>query len=45
MVKDYDYPVCFNFPVGHVKNNWPMLEGMKMNLVVTERDVVLKPGK
>ena len=28
MIKEYDYPVCFNFPVGHVKNNWPMLGGM-----------------
>ncbi len=45
MIKDYGYPVCFNFPIGHVKNNWPMLEGMKMNLVVTERNVVLTPDK
>ena len=45
MVRDYDYPVCFNYPVGHVKNNWPMPEGMEMNLTVTKDKVVLEAVK
>lgn len=34
MVGDYDYPVAFNFPVGHVDHNLPMLEGANVDFVV-----------
>ena len=34
-VDDYDYPVCFNFPAGHVDNNLPLIFGEKVNLKVT----------
>ncbi|EHQ30536.1 S66 peptidase family protein [Mucilaginibacter paludis] len=27
-VKDYDYPVCFDFPVGHQRNNFALRCGM-----------------
>lgn len=33
-VKEYDFPICFDFPVGHVKQNFPLLMGMKASLNV-----------
>lgn len=33
-VAEYDYPVCFNFPVGHVDNNVPLLIGAEAKLTV-----------
>ncbi|MCE5204693.1 MAG: LD-carboxypeptidase [Porphyromonadaceae bacterium] len=33
-VKEYLFPVCFDFPVGHVKLNYPLLMGMKASLSV-----------
>lgn len=36
-VREYIFPVCFNFPVGHVKLNYPMLMGMKASLSVNSR--------
>lgn len=41
LVKEYDYPICFNFPVGHVVNNLPLIEGAKVSLKVTDKEVVL----
>ncbi|RYY07285.1 MAG: LD-carboxypeptidase, partial [Sphingobacteriaceae bacterium] len=35
-VKDYTYPVCFNFPVGHQKNNFALKCGIKHQLQVDE---------
>ena len=35
MVEDYDYPVAYNFPVGHVRHNIPMLCSSKVRLGVT----------
>ncbi len=32
LVKEYDYPVCFNFPVGHVTHNLPLINGAKVEL-------------
>ena len=29
---EYDYPICFNFPAGHIKQNLPMRFGMTMDL-------------
>jgi len=34
-VSQYDYPVCFNFPAGHVDNNMPIIIGAKVTLNVT----------
>lgn len=33
-VKEYNYPVCFNFPAGHIDRNLAMTFGRKMKLVV-----------
>jgi muramoyltetrapeptide carboxypeptidase len=34
LVKEYDYPVCFNFPVGHIDDNRAMVVGKSATLVV-----------
>jgi muramoyltetrapeptide carboxypeptidase len=34
VVKDYDYPVCFNFPVSHDKENYALKIGVKYILAV-----------
>lgn len=41
MVKEYDYPVCFGFPAGHVCNNYPLIEGAFVNYSVTNKSVML----
>lgn len=33
-VKEYDYPVCFNFPAGHVDFNLPLVMGVNLKLEV-----------
>ena len=45
MVSGYDYPVAFNFPVGHVDSNLPMLEGANVYFVVEDDAVRLSFGK
>jgi muramoyltetrapeptide carboxypeptidase len=37
-VKDYKYPVLFNFPAGHEKINQPLLLGAKIKLDITAKD-------
>lgn len=34
ILSDFSYPVCFNFPVGHVKANMPLIEGCKAEISV-----------
>lgn len=33
-VAEYDYPVCFNFPAGHIKNNYALKLGATAHLKV-----------
>jgi len=40
-VAEYSYPVCFNFPTGHVERNLPLLSGNSVNLHVSENEVRL----
>ena len=40
-VKDYSYPVCFDFPVGHQKNNVALKCGMRHTLSVGINSVTL----
>jgi muramoyltetrapeptide carboxypeptidase len=44
LLKGYDYPVCFNFPVGHVTNNLPLINGAQVTLDVTGKKVTLDFG-
>ena len=41
LVKEYDYPVCFNFPVGHVQMNLPLINGAPVRLDVDRKGVKL----
>jgi muramoyltetrapeptide carboxypeptidase len=42
LVKEYDYPVCFRFPVSHDKENYALKVGVKYKLKVEETSVQLK---
>ena len=34
-MKEYNYPVCFDFPVGHVKENYALKVGVEYELIVS----------
>lgn len=38
---EYEYPVCFGFPAGHVKNNHALILGRDVDLTVEENAVSL----
>lgn len=40
-VKEYDYPVCFDFPVGHQKENYALKCGIKHRLSISDDSVTL----
>jgi muramoyltetrapeptide carboxypeptidase len=40
-VKEFNYPVCFDFPVGHQRNNYALKCGIKHQLLITENAVSL----
>ncbi len=41
-IAEYDYPVCFNFPGGHINNNMPLIMGIKYEIGISKSEVVLK---
>jgi muramoyltetrapeptide carboxypeptidase len=41
-VKEYRYPVCFNFPVGHQPHNLPLICGKVHDLQVGPEKVILR---
>jgi muramoyltetrapeptide carboxypeptidase len=41
-VASYDYPVCFNFPVGHQRINFALKCGVKHQLSVGDQEVIFK---
>lgn len=42
LVKEYDYPVCFNFPLGHINDNRAMVLGRNVSLQIDTTNVALK---
>jgi len=40
-VKNYSYPVCFNFPAGHIDYNLPLLLGENVTLEVSAENVLV----
>tara|TARA_B100001250_G_scaffold400162_1_gene410382 strand:+ start:478 stop:1404 length:927 start_codon:yes stop_codon:yes gene_type:complete len=36
IIKKYEYPVCFNFPIGHTQTNHPVIIGLKIRLEVND---------
>ena len=42
IVKEYDYPVCFNFPVSHEKENYALKVGVEYELYVDKNSTTLK---
>lgn len=41
MIAEYDYPVCFNFPVGHTTECYPLIEGANVNIKIKPESVKL----
>lgn len=41
-VQEYDFPVCYNFPAGHIKNNLALILGDKYKLEITKAKAGLK---
>jgi muramoyltetrapeptide carboxypeptidase len=41
IIKEYDYPVCFNFPVSHEKENYALKIGVAYGLKIGKNKVVL----
>jgi len=39
LVKEFDYPVCFNFPTGHIEDNRAMVLGAKVSLNIHKFEV------
>ena len=37
-VAEYDYPIAFNFPAGHIEDNQALIFGRNIKLKVTDRD-------
>lgn len=42
LVKNYNYPVCMDFPVGHSRENYALKTGVNYHLKVTPRKAVLE---
>jgi muramoyltetrapeptide carboxypeptidase len=40
-VKEYSYPVCFDFPVGHQKENYALKCSLHHRLSLNEKECVL----
>ena len=41
-IREYDFPVCFSFPAGHIDDNRAIILGRKVNLSVKNEETSLK---
>jgi len=41
IVKEYDYPVCFDFPAGHIPDNCSLILGSTVNMQVNADDATI----
>lgn len=41
-VAEYDFPVCFHFPAGHIENNYSLILGSTIELNISDKNVMLK---
>ncbi len=41
-IKEYDYPVCFDFPVSHTDRNYALKVGVRYKLRVDKSKVILE---
>lgn len=44
-VSEYDYPVCYNFPAGHISENNALVLGSESHMIVKEKEVVVENGE
>lgn len=40
-VKDYNYPVCFNFPAGHIDRNLPLILGAEYSMQLDDKQAII----
>ncbi|MDR0988056.1 MAG: LD-carboxypeptidase [Prevotellaceae bacterium] len=40
LLKNYTYPICFDFPVGHVTRNMPLVNGSAVTLEVGAKETI-----
>jgi muramoyltetrapeptide carboxypeptidase len=42
IVREYEFPVCYNFPVSHTERNYPLKYGVRCRLTVSANSVSLQ---
>lgn len=42
LISEYDFPVCYEFPAGHVQDNRALIFGREVELKVSNEDIQLK---
>jgi len=42
VVSEYNYPVCFDFPAGHIPDNDSLILGSNLNLMVRDKEVTVR---